>query len=296
MPSHEHEQVIAMLTSRPRPAIAPTLAEQRAGFEALAQTFPVPADVVVQALEIGGFGADWVSVPESEVSRVVLYLHGGGYVIGSNTTHRELASRIARAAKARVLVINYRLAPENPFPAAVDDATAAYCWLLQQDIQPKRIAVAGDSAGGGLTLATLVALKRSGERLPACGVCMSPWVDLEGTGATARPGAVDDPLLTLEGLRTMGVQYAAGNLRDPLAAPLYADYAGLPPLLIQVGTREILLDDAIRVTDSARRAGVKVTLEKAEGLVHVWQLFGPQVPEAVAAIDRIGSFVRQHVR
>ena len=294
MPSPEHEQVVAMLTSRPR-AENPTLAEQRAGFEALAQMFPVADDVIVQSLAVGSIDADWVSVPQSDPNRVVLYLHGGGYVIGSNTTHRELASRIARAARARVLVLDYRLAPEHPFPAAVDDATAAFGWLLDQDVAPARIAIAGDSAGGGLTLATLLALKGAGVRLPACAVCLSPWTDLEGTGQSARPGAVDDPILTLEGLQAMGRQYSAHDPQNPLAAPLYGDYAGIPPLLIQVGTRELLLDDAVRVADNARRAGVDVTLEKEEGLIHVWQLFGPQVPESAAAVERIGAFVRKHV-
>jgi acetyl esterase/lipase len=294
MPSAQHEMVVQMLVARPRPQ-NPTLAESRAGFEALAQMFPVPADVVRESTTAGRVPAEWISVPGCRSDRAVLYLHGGGYVVGSLNTHRELASRIARATAARVLVVDYRLAPENPFPAAVDDATAAYRWLLSSGIAPNRVAVMGDSAGGGLTLATLLALRGGRDPLPAAGVCMSPWTDLEGTGASAQPGGADDPLLELAGLREMGRHYAAHDLRHPLAAPLYADYRGLPPLLIQVGTREILLDDSTRVAEKAKAAGVDVTLEKWEGLIHVWQLFGPTVPEAEQAVTRIGEFVRKHV-
>ncbi len=294
MPSPQHEMVVQMLAARPRPQ-NPTMAESRAGFEALAQMFPVPADVARESVRAGRVPAEWVSVPGSRSDRAVLYLHGGGYVIGSLNTHRELASRIARATASRVLVIDYRLAPEHPFPAAVEDAAAAYRWLLATGIAPSRISVMGDSAGGGLTLATLLALRGASDRLPAAGVCMSPWTDLEGTGASAQPGGADDPLLELAGLREMGRQYAAHDIRNPLAAPLHADYRGLPPLLIQVGTREILLDDATRVAEKAKAAGVDVTLEKWEGLIHVWQLFGPAMPEAEQAVTRIGEFVRKHI-
>jgi epsilon-lactone hydrolase len=285
-----------MLSGRP-PQENLTLEEQRQGFEAVAQLFPLPDDVRVESLEIAQrFNADWVSVPESASDRVVLYLHGGGYVIGSNTTHRELAGRVARAAQARVLVINYRLAPEHPFPAAVEDATEAYRWLSKEGVAPERIAVAGDSAGGGLTLATLLALKQADDPLPACAVCLSPWIDLEGTGASAQPGAVDDPMITADGLRETARQYASNDIRNPLAAPLYGNYAGLPALLIQVGTREILLDDARRAADKARAARVDVTLEEEEGLIHVWQMFGPDMPEAAASVSRIGAFIRKHIR
>jgi acetyl esterase/lipase len=225
---------------------------------------------------------------------VTLYLHGGGYVIGSLNTHRELASRIARSTQSRALVIDYRLAPEHPFPAAVDDATAAYRWLVGTGVSPSRIAVAGDSAGGGLTLATLLALRDARQPLPAAGVCMSPWTDLEGTGASAQPGGADDPLLQVAGLREMGRHYAVANPRHPLAAPLYASFRGLPPLLIQVGTREILLDDSTRVAVKAKAEGVDVTLETWDGLIHVWQLFGPDVPESEQAVARIGEFARKH--
>jgi acetyl esterase/lipase len=293
MPSQEHEMVVNLLRARPL-IDSPTVEQMRQGFEQLATMFPLAPDVRSEAVQAGGVPAEWVRVPESRSPATILYLHGGGYVIGSLDTHRELVSRIVREAQASGLSVDYRLAPENPFPAAVEDATAAYRWLLAQGVEPSRIVVAGDSAGGGLTLATLLALRDAGDPLPAAGVCLSPWTDLEGTGPSARPGAVDDPLLELEGLQQMGRTYAEGRLRDPLAAPLYADYAGLPPLLIQVGTREILLDDSTRVAEKARAAGVDVTLDPWEGLIHVWQLFGPNVPEARSAVSRIGEFVRKH--
>jgi acetyl esterase/lipase len=297
MPSEAHESMIQMLLARPQ-AENPTVEEMRAGFEQMAALFPVAADVDCHAVEAAGRPAEWVAAPGSHPGRVVLYLHGGGYVIGSINTHRSLVARISAASGARGLAIDYRLAPEHPHPAAVEDATAAYRWLLEQGIEPARIAVAGDSAGGGLTLATLLALRDAGDPLPAAGVCLSPWTDLEGSGASAQPGAVDDPLLQYEGLVEMARHYVGeeGDLRDPLAAPLHGDYAGLPPLLIQVGTREILLDDSTRVAERARAAGVDVTLEPWEGLIHVWQMFGALgVPEADEAVTRIGEFVRKHL-
>jgi len=215
-------------------------------------------------------------------------------VMGSRSTHRELAARIARDAAARVLLLEYRLAPEHPFPAAVDDATAAYRWLRKQGIAASSIAIAGDSAGGGLTLATLLALRDAGDALPACAVCLSPWTDLEGTGASAQPGGADDPMVTVAALRDMGRTYAGDALRNPLAAPLYGSFKGLPPLLVQVGTREILLDDSTRVADKARAAGVTVRLEIEEGAPHVWQAM-PHVPEAIEAVKRIGAFVRERI-
>ena len=293
MPSQQHEMMVQMLQARPRPE-NPSLEETRAGFEQLGNMFPLAADVKIEAVDAGGVPAEWVRVPQSREECVILYVHGGGYVIGSLATHRSLVSRLARAAQARSLSVDYRLAPEHPFPAAVEDATAAYRWLLGSGVEASRVVIAGDSAGGGLTLAALLALRDAGDPLPGAGVCLSPWTDLEGTGASAQPGGADDPLLDLEGLREMGRHYLAkGDPRHPRAAPLYGDYAGVPPLLIQVGTRELLLDDARRVADKARAAGVDVELEEWEGLIHVWQMFGDGIPEAVEAVSKIGEFVRK---
>jgi acetyl esterase/lipase len=292
LPSVEHEQIVAMMAGG-LGLEELSVDEQRAAMEASAELFPLEPDVLAVEVDAGGVPADWVSIADQETARVILYLHGGAYVMGSRATHRTLAGRIARAAQARVLLPEYRLAPEHPFPAAVEDAVRGWHWLIANGHAPSRMAIVGDSAGGGLALATLLALKDSGDPQPACAVALSPWTDLEGTGPTAELGAVDDPMLTPDGLRTSGQQYAGKDLRNPLAAPLYGDFEDLPPLLLQVGTREILLSDSTRFADKARAAGVEVTLEVEEGLIHVWQML-PGVPEAQAAIDRIGAFVARY--
>ena len=268
----------------------------RAEFERLSAGFTLPADIRTERLSAGGVPAEWVVAPAARADRTVLYLHGGAYIVGSINTHRDLAARLSRAARARVLVIDYRLAPEHPYPAAVEDATAAYRWLLAAGVSPQRIVVAGDSAGGGLTVATLVALRDAAQPLPAAGVCLSPWVDLEGSGESMTTKAAVDPLVDRERSRKAAAYYLAGqNPRTPLAAPLYANLSGLPPLLIQVGTAETLLDDSTRLAERARKAGVNVTLEPWEDMVHVWQAFAAILPEGQQAIERIGEFIRQRV-
>jgi phosphinothricin tripeptide acetyl hydrolase len=223
----------------------------------------------------------------------VLYLHGGGYVIGSPRSHRHLAAAIARAAGTAVLLADYRLAPEHPFPAALDDAVAAYQWLLGHGLAPGRIVVAGDSAGGGLTVATLLALRDRGLPRPAGGVCISPWVDLTCSGATYATKAAVDPIVTRESVAMMAQAYAgAGDPKAPLLSPLYADLRGLPPLLVQVGSDEVLLDDALGLGERARAAGVDVTVEEWPAMIHVWHWFLPMLAEAERAVGVIGSFVR----
>ena len=267
MPSPEHEALVAALQESAGPTEAPTVDEQRANYEALLGANPMAEDVTVEEISIEHVNADWITVPQSRADRVILYLHGGGYMIGSNRAYREYGGRLARAAQARVCVLNYRLAPEHPFPAAVDDAVMAYQWLLNDGVRPNQIVIAGDSAGGGLTLATLFRLRDAALALPAGAALLSPWVDLEGTGASSAPGAVDDPLVSQEALQNMSAAYAARDLRHPLASPLHGDFAGLPPLLIQVGTREILLDDAVRTADKARAAGVEMCYFAGEDLI-----------------------------
>src|ERR1700688_4610122 len=231
MSQQQLQSIIQMLKSQPI-AGKPSIAETRAGFEQMAAMFPGEADVKTEAVDAGGVKAEWVTVPGADAGRAVLYLHGGGYVIGSINTHRSLAGRLSRAAKARVLLIAYRLAPEHPFPAAVDDSVAAYRWMLSTGLKPSRIAVAGDSAGGGLTVATLVAIRDAKLPVPAAGVPMSPWVDMEGLGDSMKSKAAADPMVQKDGLIEMAKAYLGGkNPRTPLAAPLYADLAGLPPLL-----------------------------------------------------------------
>lgn len=296
MSQQQLQQIVQMLKAQPI-AGKPSVAETRAGFEQMAGLFPVDTDVKCEPVNAGNVKAEWVTAPNADAGRAILYLHGGGYVIGSINTHRSLAARLSRAAKVRVLVIDYRLAPENPFPAAVEDSVAAYRWMLSTGLKAPRIAVAGDSAGGGLTVATLVAIRDAKLELPGAGVCLSPWVDLEGIGDSMTSKAAADPLVQKEGLVEMAAAYLAGkNPRTPLAAPLYADLAGLPPLLIQVGTAETLLDDSTRLAERARKAGVKVTLEPWENMIHVWQIFAPMLDEGQKAIEKIGEFVRANVK
>lgn len=294
MPSPEHEEMVTMM-GEGLGLDDLSVEEQRAVMESSATMFPPEADVLVESIDLGGVPADWIAVEESRPDFVILYLHGGAYVMGSRRTHRGLAGRMARATRGHVLLPDYRLAPEHPFPAAVEDATSCWRWLLSAGYEPGRMAIAGDSAGGGLTLAALLALKEAGDPLAACAVCLSPWTDLEGTGPTAQAGAVDDPMMTPESLRGSGRLYAGDDLRNPLAAPLHGDPAGLPPLLIQVGTREVLLSDSTRFAEKAQASGVEVELEVEEGLLHVWQMFA-HLPEAGAAMERIGSFVQRHWR
>jgi epsilon-lactone hydrolase len=294
MSAEQLQSLIQMIRARPIEGGTPSVQEMRAGFEGMAAGMPVPADVRREQVSAGGVPAEWVVAPGAEDDRAILYLHGGGYVIGSIATHRELASRISRASGARVLVIDYRLAPEHPFPAAVEDSVTAYRWLLGQGISPERLVVAGDSAGGGLTLATLIKVRDDGLPLPAAGVCLSPWTDLEGIGESMTSRADLDPMVAKPGLDSMAKAYIGdADIRSPLAAPLYAELRGLPPLLIQVGTAEVLYDDSTRFAERARAAGVDVTLEPWQDMVHVWQVFAAMLDEGQQAIDRIGEFVRQ---
>jgi monoterpene epsilon-lactone hydrolase len=294
MPSPQHEAIVAALAAQVAnpPATSPSLEETRAGFVAMTAGFVVPSDVRVERANAGGVPAAWISAPGARDDAALLYLHGGGYMLGSIQTHTELCSRIARATGLRALALDYRLAPEHPYPAAVEDAVAGYRWLRSQGLEASQIAIAGDSAGGGLTLATLVALRERGEELPACAVCLSPLTDLTGAGPDE---AHDDPLLTRESVQMMADTYLQGaDAKQPTASPVLADFRGFPPLLLQVGTRERLLPDSQRVAERARAAGVDVTLEKGQGLIHVWHLFGPEMPESRDAVATIGAFVRKH--
>lgn len=242
-----------------------------------------------------GVPAAWIIPSGLETKRIVLYLHGGGYNAGSITSHLPLTSNIALATKARVLAIDYRLAPEHPFPAAVEDALAAYRWLLKESSQARHIVVAGDSAGGGLTLSLLLSLREKKLPLPAAAVCLSPWTDLTCTGESWTANAKVDFMLKKGSTFNAARLYAGeADLRTPLASPLYADLAGLPPMLIQVGSEEVLLSDSTLIAEKARSAGVDVTLENWKGMQHVWQYTASMIPEARQAVTRIGEFIIQH--
>ncbi len=296
MSKQQLDSLIQLLRSQP---MNPNLSfqELRAGYEQMGAMFPVEADIKCEPANAGGVKAEWVAAPNADNSRAVLYLHGGGYVIGSINTHRALAGRISRAAQAKVLLIDYRLAPEYPFPAAVEDSVAAYRYMLAQGLSPARIAVSGDSAGGGLAIAALVAIKDAKLKMPAAGVPISPWVDMEAIGESMTTRASADPIVQKPGLLQMAAAYLGGqNPRTPLAAPLYADLSGLPPLLIHVGGAETLFDDAARIAERARKAGVAVSLEPWENMIHVWHAFAPMLDESQQAIDRIGAFIREHTK
>jgi epsilon-lactone hydrolase len=256
--------------------------------------FPSAGETKCTPVTAGGVPAEWISAAGAADDRVILYVHGGGYVMGSIATHREVVARLSKASGARGLALDYRLAPEHPFPAAVDDAVAAYRWLLAQNIKSANIVVAGDSAGGGLTVATLLAIRDAKLPLPAAGVCISPWVDMEGTGESMTTRAKADPVVQKQGLLGMAQLYLGGkDAKSPLAAPLHADLTGLPPLLIQVGDAETLLSDSTRLAEKAKNAGVKVELEVWPEMPHVWHLFAPFLPEGQQAIEKIGKYVRQ---
>ena len=270
-----------------------TIAERRAQYERAEKVFPTPADVKIERVSAPAAPAEWLRPPSAVPGRVVLYLHGGGYVIGSPRSHRHLAAAIASAGAASALLLDYRLAPEHPFPAAVDDAVAAYRWLLDQAIAPERIVIAGDSAGGGLTVATLLALRDGSTPLPAGGVCISPWVDLTCSAASYRTKAEADPIVQSGPIEEMARAYLGDrDRRTPLASPLFADLRGLPPLLIHVGGDEVLLDDAVQLSERARQAGVSATLEVWDRMIHVWHWFLPMLEEAESAVESIGRFIR----
>ena len=289
MASEQLNKVIERIKSQPQNPSAST-EQRRAGMERISER--VPADVICEKVSAGGVNAEWIAAPGADADRVILYLHGGGYVIGSINTHRAMISRIARASNARALAIDYRLAPEHPFPAAVEDTIAAYRWLLAQGYKPGKIVIAGDSAGGGLTIAALLAIRDANLPMPAATVPISPWTDLEGTGESVRTRAARDVMVTQENLAYSAKQYyGTHDPKDPLVSPVHANFRGLPPMLIHVGDAEILLDDATRVAKSAKLAGVDVELEVWDDMPHVWHVFAKILPEGQQAIDKIGKFV-----
>jgi monoterpene epsilon-lactone hydrolase len=247
-----------------------------------------------ETVSAGGVPAEWFRPVGCDESRVLLYLHGGGYSIGSIDSHRDPVAGLCAAAGVRALLIDYRLAPEHPFPAQLEDAVAAYRWLLDQGVHPARIVVAGESAGGGLTLSTLLALRDARIPFPAAAICGSPWVDLEMQGESMKTNARYD-YLSRGVLRDYASRFVGReNLRNPLAAPLHADLRGLPPLLILAGGAEVLLDDARAIAANARAAGVDVTFEVEPDMIHAWFLFGRNFARSQASLERMARFIAQH--
>lgn len=250
----------------------------------------LPPGIEASPVAIGGLAAEWIRPEGARNDRVILYFHGGGYVMGSCRTHRSAVAKIVAGSGASALVFDYRLAPEHPFPAALDDSMAAYAWLLAQGISPSRIAFAGDSAGGGLCLATLLAIRDKGMPLPAAAVALSPWTDLQCTGDSYRR---KDPLAPDGSWFVFSKYYAGENdPSQPLISPLHGDLSGLPPLLLYVGEDESMLDDSIRFAKKARDAGVAIRLEVGKGMIHCYPAFSPLFPEAREAMNDICAFLR----
>jgi len=275
-----------------------SLAEIRANFIYLEKALPTPEDARIEVLDAGGVAAEWVSAPNvaKDADKAMLYLHGGGYVYCGPGTHRLLAYNLSAATGMPCLLPDYRLAPEHPYPAAIEDAVAAYGWMLTQGYGADRLAVAGDSAGGGLALATMLRLQQLGQPLPGAAACLSPWTDLTMTGASIQGKVAADPLVKPASLERCAAWYLGdGDRSDPLASPLLSDLKGLPPLLIQVGSEEILLDDASRLAAQAEAAGVTVAYQCWDQMFHVWQLYAPMLSEARDAITSLGDFLGQHV-
>jgi len=272
---------------------AEEIAQGRIDFDAISQEYAIASDVALETANAGGVPAEWTITPDAARDCAVLFLHGGGYVFGSLLSHRHMVAEIGRAARARTLALHYRLAPEVPFPAAVDDAVTGYRFLLAQGLQPDKIAIAGDSAGGGLVVAAMVAIREAGLRQPACGWAISPWVDMEAIGESMVDRAATDPTVQKDLVLELARHYLNGaDPRSPLAAPIYADLRGLAPLLVQVGSVETLLDDALRLARVAGAADVPVDLQIWPEMIHVWHLFHPELKAGRRAIEVGGEFMR----
>ncbi len=280
----------AKLATRVR---ATELDQRRRDFDTRSQEYQVASDVTIAPVTANGVRAEWTATPDAAREAAILFLHGGGYVIGSLVSHRHMVSEMGRAARTRTLALDYRLAPEHPFPAPVEDTLAGYRFLLSQGLAPDRIALAGDSAGGGLVVAALVAIRDAGLPQPACGWCISPWVDMEAIGDSMIDKAATDPGVQKELLLELAGLYLGGaDPRAPLAAPIYADLIGIAPLLIQVGSVETLLDDSVRLARVAGAADVFVDLQIWPEMIHVWHLFHPELTAGRRAISAGGDFVR----
>ncbi|WP_431284618.1 alpha/beta hydrolase [Humitalea sp. 24SJ18S-53] len=290
MPDTEIDAIRALLAASPRAA---DMAERRARLDGFGARYPTAADIRVQPVVANGVAAEWTTAPGADPSRVLMFLHGGGYVSGSIASHRHMVAEAGRQAGARTLALGYRLAPEHPFPAALEDALDGYRFLLSQGFAARNIALCGESAGGGLAVATMVSLRDGGAPLPGCAWLSSPWVDLQMLGASMDSKAAIDPLISRAYLQDLARAYLDGtDPWAPLVSPLHADLRGLPPLLIQTGTAETLMDDAIRLAGVAAAADVRVSLQAWPDMIHAWTLFYQDVAAGRRALAEVGAFVR----
>lgn len=290
----ELQNLLALLASQADTKTLP-IAERRRIDDEAGDQFPLPEGLKVEPVSHPDFKGEWVKANGTRNDAAMLYLHGGAYVFCSPRSHRHLVAALSEATEAVAFALDYRLAPENPFPAAVADSVAAYRWLLDQGFAPNRITIAGDSAGGGLTIATMLKLREAGLPMPAAGVCLSPWVDLTLAGASYTANA--EAITTRDRLAGYVELYLldgkeATDVRHPLVSPVFADLTGLPPLLIQVGAAEPFYDDSISLDATAKASGVESTLEVWPEMIHVWHYFHPMLTEGRQAIARIGEFVK----
>jgi epsilon-lactone hydrolase len=293
MPDPEILAIREQIAARPK---VTDIAQRRRDYDARGRSFPLPSDVLVEQEDANGVPAEWTRTPDSVPDLAVLYLHGGGYVIGSLDSHRHLAAEIGRQTGAHVLAIDYRLAPEHPFPAPVEDAVAAYRFMMDSGIRPANIAFAGDSAGGGLVVAAMLAIRDAGLPLPACGWCISPWVDMEATSKSFQDRAEADPTVQRAGIVDLAAMYLKdADPRHPHAAPVYGDLRGLPPLFIQVGAAETLLDDALWLAREAGKADVPVDLQIWPEMIHVWHQFHQALGAGHRAIEAGGAFIKNNL-
>jgi len=294
MAQSEIDAIRALLSSKPRPA---GWTERRQRLDEVGSVWPVADDVKLIAVDADGIPGEWSSVAGSDASRVLLFFHGGGYCSGSIRSHRRMVSEAGRAAKVRTLAIAYRLAPEHPFPAALDDALAAWFFLRRTGIAATHIAIGGDSAGGALTAALINFLNATGEELPGCAWLVSPWVDTTMSGSTVTAKDTVDPLIHKVYLEELAGAYIPKEIdrRDPRVSPLFADLRGFPPTLIQVGSAETLLADSVRFAAAAGAADVGVTLEIWPHMIHAWHLWNAHLEDGRRALASAGRFIRAHL-
>lgn len=294
-PDSEIAAIRALLGAKPRPV---GWAERRKRLDEVGTVWPQAGDVRFQAVDLGGgLAGEWSLAPGSDASRVLMFFHGGGYCSGSIASHRRMVSEAGRAACIRTLAVGYRLAPENKFPAALEDAAAAWEFLRKQEIAPAHIAIGGDSAGGGLTLALIMQLRDAGEALPGCAWLASPWTDLTLSGATLASKDAIDPLIHKPYLKELADAYLPADMdhKDPRVSPLFADLRRLPPVLIQVGSAETLLSDATRLAEAAGAADVLVTLQIWPEMIHAWPLWNAKLEAGRLALADAGAFIRRHL-
>jgi acetyl esterase/lipase len=290
------ERLVALLREHATSPSTPIEVQRRDHQRAVAKA-PVAVGVELERVRSDGGPLEWLVPPGPSTPEVLLWFHGGGYGLGSSATARGMVSSLAAMTGARGATLEYRLAPEDPFPAAFEDAQAAYRWLLEQGVEPTRLVVGGDSAGGGLALAALAGLRDAGDPMPAGALCFSPWVDLSLSASSLLANAATDPQVTRASLEGMAARYLDGvDPCSPYVSPLFGDFAGFPPLLIQVGGAEALLDDSVRLARTAAEAGCDVVLEQWPNMIHVWQAFAPGLAEGTAALERAAQWLTERWR